>query len=145
MNIVVKTLPNFGDLPLPSYETAGAAGMDLRSASTVQVYPNGRALIPTGLALQIPEGFEVQIRPRSGLAFKHGIFVLNSPGTIDSDYRGEIGVLLANFGNEVFVVKRGDRIAQMVVAPVVQANLVLDVNLTASERGVGGFGSTGVH
>lgn len=141
-------LPHGQNLPLPSYETKGAAGMDLRAAlpegETLTLEPGMRALVPTGFVFEIPEGFEAQVRPRSGLAFKHGITCLNTPGTIDSDYRGEVMVLLINLGQEAFAIERGMRIAQMVVAPMIQVRLQeADVaNVTA--RGGGGFGSTGV-
>lgn len=134
-------------LGLPAYETAGSAGADLRAnfpnSESVRLDPGARALIPTGLRLEIPEGFEVQIRPRSGLALKHGISLPNSPGTIDSDYRGPLGVILINLGDAPFVVGHGDRIAQMVVAPVVQAQFQLSDTLGETTRGAGGFGSTG--
>lgn len=134
-------------LGLPSYETAGAAGADLRAnlagQQPVALTPGARALIPTGLRMAIPEGFEVQIRPRSGLALKHGVTLANSPGTIDSDYRGPVGVILINLGQEVFEVKHGMRIAQMVVAPVVQATFRQVAALDETARGAGGFGSTG--
>lgn len=141
-------LPHGADLPLPSYETRGAAGMDLRAAiakdETLIVMPGQRKLVPTGFMLEIPEGFEAQIRPRSGLALKHGITCLNTPGTIDSDYRGEVKVLLVNLGEEEFEISRGMRIAQMVVAPVTQVQ-VQEVSVTGETgRGAGGFGSTGV-
>jgi dUTP pyrophosphatase len=136
------------DLPLPAYETAGAAGLDLRAAiepgTTLALAPGGRAAVPTGLALQLPEGFEAQIRPRSGLAFRYGVTVLNSPGTVDSDFRGEITVILVNLGSESFAITRGDRIAQMVIAPVVRAVLVEATALDETIRGAGAFGSTGV-
>ena len=140
-------LPHGAGLDLPAYETAGAAGMDLRAAvgedRPTIILPGRRALVPTGLILEIPEGFEGQIRPRSGLAYKHGLTCLNTPGTIDSDYRGEIGVLLVNLGSEDFSVTRGMRIAQIVFAPVTR--LVLEERSLAggTERGAGGFGSTG--
>jgi dUTP pyrophosphatase len=134
-------------LPLPSYETAGAAGMDIRAAladgEELHLSPGKRALVPSGFIFEIPEGYEIQIRPRSGLAFKHGITCLNSPGTIDSDYRGEVNVLLVNLGEEDFVVTRGMRIAQMVVAPVVQARIEERASAAETSRGAGGFGSTG--
>ena len=136
-------------LGLPSYETAGAAGADLRAnfneaeRGGIILAAGGRALVPTGLRLEIPTGFEVQIRPRSGLALKHGITLPNSPGTIDSDYRGPLGVILMNAGAEPFAVHHGDRIAQMVVAPVVQAQFELAETLDETVRGAGGFGSTG--
>ena len=136
------------DLGLPSYATPGAAGADLRAnlpdRGAVTLAPGARALVPTGLRLAIPEGYEVQIRPRSGLALKHGITLPNSPGTIDSDYRGPLGVIVMNAGAEAFTIAHGDRIAQMVVAPVVQAGFVLAGALDDTARGAGGFGSTGV-
>ena len=133
------------DLPLPSYESASAAGMDLRVAleSPLTILPGQRVLLPTGLKLAIPEGYEVQIRPRSGLAIKHGITMLNSPGTIDADYRGEIKVILINHGDEPFVIEHEMRIAQMVVAQYQRIEFKLVKELTGSERGSGGFGSTG--
>ncbi|WP_146345967.1 dUTP diphosphatase [Falsiphaeobacter marinintestinus] len=134
-------------VPLPSYETAGAAGADLRASfpdrSAVVILPGARVLVPTGLRLEIPDGYEVQIRPRSGLALKHGLTLLNAPGTIDSDYRGPLGVIMMNAGQEPFEVGHGDRIAQMVIAPVVQATFHLVEELSDTERGTGGFGSTG--
>ncbi|SIN59709.1 dUTP pyrophosphatase [Parasphingorhabdus marina DSM 22363] len=144
IDIAVKRLPDAGDLPLPSYETSGSAGMDVRAAETASIAPGKRALVGTGFAFAIPEGYEVQVRPRSGLALKKGVSVLNTPGTIDSDYRGEIKVILANLGEEPFVVERGDRIAQIVVAPVQRGNLVEVESLDETARGSGGFGSTGV-
>ena len=136
-----------GNVPLPAYETAGAAGADLRAnlqdRGQITLAPGARALVPTGLRLEIPEGFEVQIRPRSGLALKHGITLPNSPGTIDSDYRGPLGVIVMNAGAEPCVIAHGERIAQMVVAPVVQARFALADDLSDTERGAGGFGSTG--
>lgn len=137
-------------LPLPRYQTAGAAGADVcanfgeAARGGVVIAPGARALIPTGLAVAVPEGFEMQLRPRSGLALKHGVTLLNSPGTIDADYRGPLGVILFNAGAEPFHVAHGDRIAQAVVAPVVQAGFVLVDALDDTERGAGGFGSTGV-
>ena len=135
---------------LPSYETAGAAGADLRAnlapddrAAGIALAPMARALVPTGLRVEIPAGYEMQIRPRSGLALKHGIGLVNAPGTIDSDYRGPLGVLLVNLGAAPFTVRHGDRIAQMVVAPVVQARIEIAEALGATDRGTGGFGSTG--
>lgn len=134
-------------LPLPAYETAGAAGADLRAnlpdRASLTLAPGARALVPTGLRLEIPQGYEVQIRPRSGLALKHGITLPNSPGTIDSDYRGPLGVIVMNAGEADFTIAHGDRIAQMVLAPVVQAQFTLVSTLSGSERGSGGFGSTG--
>ncbi len=132
---------------LPSYESDGAAGADLRAnlpdRGRMVLEPGGRALVPTGLRMAIPHGYEVQIRPRSGLALKHGITLLNAPGTIDSDYRGPLGVILMNAGTEAFVIKHGERIAQMVVAPVARAEFDLVARLDDTERGAGGFGSTG--
>jgi len=144
IEIAVKRLPESGDLPLPSYETSGSAGMDIRAVEPATIAPGRRGLVGTGFAFAIPEGYEVQVRPRSGLALKKGISVLNSPGTIDSDYRGEIKVILANLGDEDFVIERGDRIAQIVVAPVQRGNLVEVEELDDTIRGAGGFGSTGV-
>ncbi|HBS50029.1 MAG TPA: dUTP diphosphatase [Rhodobacteraceae bacterium] len=136
------------DVPLPAYASAGAAGMDLRAnlpdRGQVVLAPGARALVPTGLRLEIPEGYEVQIRPRSGLALKHGITLPNTPGTIDSDYRGPLGVIVMNAGAEPFTVAHGERIAQMVVAPVVRAVLQPAETLGETARGAGGFGSTGV-
>lgn len=133
---------------LPAYETAGAAGADLRAnlleKKPIELPPGRRALIPTGLRMAIPVGFEVQIRPRSGLALKHGITLVNAPGTIDSDYRGPVGVILVNLGQNYFTVTHGMRIAQMVVAPVVQAGFKVVPVLTTTHRGAGGFGSTGL-
>lgn len=135
------------DLPLPAYETGGAAGMDLRAAvpadQPLTLKPGARALVPTGLSIAVPEGFEAQIRPRSGLALKKGITCLNTPGTVDSDYRGEVQVILANLGEEDFVISRGDRIAQMVIAPYVRAKWQEVSDLDETARGEGGFGSTG--
>lgn len=145
--IAVNRLAHNLDLPLPAYETGGAAGMDLRAAvphdAPITLSPGARALAPTGLAMAIPQGFEVQIRPRSGLAAKAGVTCLNTPGTIDSDYRGEVKVILINLGEEPFVIRRGDRIAQMVVAPVTQATWSEVDSLDETDRGAGGFGSTG--
>ncbi|EAQ05078.1 deoxyuridine 5'-triphosphate nucleotidohydrolase [Pseudooceanicola batsensis HTCC2597] len=135
------------DIALPAYATEGAAGADLRAnfpdRGAVTLEPGARALVPTGLRMAIPEGYEVQVRPRSGLALKHGLTLPNSPGTIDSDYRGEVGVILANLGDAPFVVAHGDRIAQMVVAPVTQAAFAVVEDLVDTLRGAGGFGSTG--
>lgn len=134
-------------VPLPSYETAGAAGADVRAnfqdAAFVTIAPGGRALIPTGLRIAVPAGYEVQIRPRSGLALKHGITLPNSPGTIDSDYRGPLGVIVMNAGEAPFEIAHGDRIAQMVLAPVVTAAFAVVADLEDTVRGTGGFGSTG--
>lgn len=141
-------LPHADGLELPAYETAGAAGMDLRAAVPVDrplmLMPGKRALVPTGLVMEIPHGYEVQIRPRSGLAFKHGITCLNTPGTIDSDYRGEVKVLLINLGEEEFLIERGMRIAQIVIAPVTQMRVAEIDAASETARGSGGFGSTGV-
>ena len=146
--IAVQPLPHFAGLELPRYETEGSAGMDLRAAvpeaEPITLEPGARALIPTGLAMAIPDGYEAQIRPRSGLAFKHGLTCLNSPGTIDSDYRGEVHVLLINHGQEPFTIRRSERVAQMVIAPITQAGWSVVHILPATDRGAGGFGSTGV-
>ncbi len=135
-------------IDLPSYETAGAAGMDLRAAvnedEPMVLAPGKRTLVPTGFVFEIPEGYEAQIRPRSGLAFKHGITCLNTPGTIDSDYRGEVKVLLVNLGDEDFIIERGMRIAQMVIAPVTQVQVLEAQAASETVRGAGGFGSTGI-
>lgn len=141
----VVCLPHGEGLDLPAYETPGSAGMDIRAAaeSALVLEPGERSLVPTGIILEIPAGYEVQIRPRSGLAYKHGITCLNTPGTIDSDYRGEIMILLINHGAEPFTIERGMRIAQMVLAPVSRARIELADLASATERGSGGFGSTG--
>jgi len=146
MKVLVRRLPGNDDLTLPEAMTAGASGFDLRAAvkEPVTLYPGERALIPTGIAIAMPEGLEAQVRPRSGLALKHGITCLNSPGTIDADYRGEISVILINLGYESFTVNRGDRIAQLVFQTVPRVTLVEVEELPESERGSGGFGSTGV-
>ena len=148
IKVTVARLPHGEDLPLPAYQTPGAAGLDLLAAiapnATLVIEPGARELVPTGLRLELPAGFEGQVRPRSGLALKSGVTVLNSPGTIDSDYRGEVAVILLNLGNEPFEITRGARIAQLVVAPVTQAVFVEASELGASARGAGGFGSTGV-
>jgi dUTP pyrophosphatase len=141
--VCIKRLPNGDGLPLPAYETDGAAGMDLRAAEAVILRPGQRALVPTGVAIALPKGFEAQVRPRSGLAVKHGVTVLNTPGTIDCDYRGEVKVPLINHGQEDFVIARGDRIAQMVVATVTRIDWSEVVNLDETTRGAGGFGSSG--
>lgn len=143
--ISIKRLPAAEGLPLPDYATKGAAGADLHAAvdEPVTLVPGGRALLPSGLAMALPEGWEAQVRPRSGLALKHGVTVLNSPGTIDSDYRGEVGVILINHGDAPFTVARGDRIAQIVFAPVAQPALIEVTDLPKTQRGSGGFGSTG--
>ena len=147
VTIQVAPLPHFEGLALPAYETAHAAGMDLRAAlpenEPVTLAPGARHMTPTGLTIALPEGYEAQVRPRSGLAAKHGITCLNSPGTVDADYRGELKVILINLGQEPFVIKRGERIAQMVIAPVTQATWETVETLADSVRGAGGFGSTG--
>jgi len=148
VTVSVARLPHGADLPLPGYATVDSAGLDLLAAvETEQILaPGERALIPTGLVIALPGGFEAQVRPRSGLALKNGITVLNSPGTIDADYRGEVKVILANLGSEAFVISRGMRIAQMVVAPVTRLDwneVESETELPSSERGAGGFGSTG--
>lgn len=133
------------EVPLPAYQTPGSAGLDLCAALSepVRLGPGERRLIPTGLSFELPEGYEAQVRPRSGLALKHGITIVNSPGTIDSDYRGEVGVVLINHGQEPFVVEPLARIAQVVVAPVAQVHVLLADSLTETTRGAGGYGSTG--
>ena len=143
--IQIKRLPHGEGLDLPAYETAGSAGMDLRAAveDILSLAPGERALVPTGLSMAIPQGYEAQVRPRSGLALKSGITCLNTPGTIDADYRGEVGVILINHSSESFEIKRGDRIAQMVIAPVTQAQLIEVSELDETVRGAGGFGSSG--
>ncbi len=143
MTIKVVRLAHGADLPLPAYATDGSAGMDLRSAEALTLKPGARALVATGIAIALPDDMEAQVRPRSGLAVKHGITVLNAPGTIDSDYRGEIKVPLINLGTDDFVINRGDRIAQMVIAPVVQMELIEVEELDETDRGAGGFGSSG--
>ncbi len=146
IRIKVKRLPSAKDIELPSYATPGSVGLDLRAAvdDKVVLEPGERALIPTGIILEIPEGYEGQIRPRSGLAVKKGITVLNSPGTIDADYRGEIKVILINLGEEKVEIKRGDRVAQLIIAPVVKADIEEVEDLSETVRGNGGFGSTGI-
>jgi len=144
--VAVEVLPHAADLPLPQYETSQAAGLDLRAAvdEPVTLEPGERAAVPTGLKIALPAGYEAQVRPRSGLALKHGISLVNSPGTIDADYRGEVRVILVNLGREAFIVSRGDRIAQMVVAPVTRVRMQPVESVDTSERGEGGFGHTGV-
>ena len=146
ITVFLKRLPHGADLPLPAYETEGAAGLDLRAAiaEPVTLAPGMRTLVPTGLSMQLPAGFEGQVRPRSGLALRHGITVLNAPGTVDSDYRGEVSVVLINHGSENFTVTRGDRIAQLVIAPVSHVRLSEVETLDETARGAGGYGSTGV-
>lgn len=145
--LALVRLPHGEGLPLPRYETAGAAGLDLRAAlaegASVTLAPGERALVPTGLAMRLPEGFEGQVRPRSGLAARHGVTVLNAPGTIDSDYRGEVQVILVNLGRSSVVISRGDRIAQLVVAAVAQVDVAEVEAVDVTARGQGGFGSTG--
>jgi dUTP pyrophosphatase len=141
--VAIKRLPHGEGLDLPAYATDGAAGMDVLAAEDVMLAPGARHAVATGLAVAIPPGFEIQVRPRSGLALKHGISVPNTPGTIDSDYRGELKVILINHGAEDFAIRRGDRIAQLVLAPVTQASWLEVVSLDETARGQGGFGSTG--
>jgi dUTP diphosphatase len=147
VTVRVKRLPHGEGLPLPSYQSKEAAGLDVVAGvpegAPVAILPGARALVPTGFALELPRGYEVQVRPRSGLALKHGVTLLNSPGTIDSDYRGELMVILVNHGDEPFLVRRGERIAQLVIAPVAHAEIVAAEELAATVRGPGGFGSTG--
>jgi dUTP pyrophosphatase len=144
VEIKIKRDASTRDIPLPSYATDGAAGMDLRAAEETALPPGGRAAVRTGIYLEIPKGWEGQVRPRSGLALKHGVTLLNSPGTVDSDYRGEIKVILINLGREIFSVKRGDRIAQMIFSPHGHAELRETEEISATDRASGGFGSTGV-
>lgn len=145
VTVELKRLPNGADLPLPAYQSELAAGLDLLAAidAPLVLEPGKRALVPTGLAMALPAGFEGQVRPRSGLAAKNGVTVLNTPGTIDADYRGEVKVILINLGDEPFTIERGSRIAQLVIAPVLQAKLVEVETLSETQRGAGGFGSTG--
>jgi dUTP pyrophosphatase len=147
VKVEVRQLPHGEGLPLPAYQSAHAAGLDLLAAvpeaTPMMIMPGKYALVPTGLSIALPLGYEAQVRPRSGLALKHGVTVLNAPGTIDADYRGEVSVLLINHGDAPFEVRRGERIAQMVIAPVVQVELVPAVSLSATDRGSGGYGSTG--
>lgn len=147
VDVQIKRLPHAADLPLPSHQSAGAAGLDLMAAipteAPIVVPPGGRVLMPTGFAIALPAGSEAQVRPRSGLASRYGVTVLNSPGTIDADYRGEIRVILINLGNEPFSIMRGMRIAQLVIAPVQRALLREQASLDETERAGGGFGSTG--
>ncbi len=145
LSLRVKRLPHGEDLELPSYETTGAAGMDLRAAveGPVTLAPSERMLVPTGLAIELPANHEAQVRPRSGLSIKHGVTVINAPGTIDEDYRGEVKVPLVNLGDEPFEITRGMRIAQMVIAPVTRLSVEEASELSSSDRGEGGFGSTG--
>ncbi|MFZ9487014.1 MAG: dUTP diphosphatase [Alphaproteobacteria bacterium] len=145
LRAAITRLPHGRDLPLPAYATAGAAGCDLHAAveAPLEIPPGGRALVPTGIAIALPEGTEAQVRPRSGLALRHGVTCLNSPGTIDADYRGEVGVILANLGDAPFVVTRGMRIAQLVVAPVARVAWDELAELPATLRGAGGVGAAG--
>ena len=147
VRVEIRQLPHAEGLPLPAYQSAHAAGLDLLAAvpeaTPMTIAPGQYALVPTGLCIALPPGYEAQVRPRSGLAAKHGVTVLNAPGTVDADYRGEIGVLLINHGNAPFPIRRGERIAQMVIAPVVQVELVPSASLPDTGRGSGGFGSTG--
>ena len=147
LQIRVQRLPHAEGLPLPAYETSGAAGMDLRAAvpedEPMTLRPGSRGMVPTGLSIAVPQGYEAQVRPRSGLAARQGITCLNTPGTVDSDYRGEVKVILINLGEEDAVIRRGDRIAQMVICPVVQARWAEVDSLDETSRGAGGFGSTG--
>ena len=143
----LKLLPHYDrSFPLPAYQTSGAAGADIRAmleGKDLVIHPGERVLVPTGLAMEIPPGFEIQVRPRSGLSFKTGLMVLNSPGTIDSDYRGEVKIILGNLGQQDEIIKHGDRIAQLVLAACLQATFKEETTLNATERGVGGFGHTG--
>ena len=147
ITVEVQRLPHAEGLALPAYQSAHAAGLDLLAAvpedKPLTMQPGQRALVPTGLMIAVPQGHEAQVRPRSGLAFKHGVTVLNAPGTVDADYRGEVSVLLINHGDEPFTIRRGERIAQLVIAAVTQANLVVVASLSSTDRGSGGFGSTG--
>lgn len=147
VTVEILRLPHAEGLELPSYQTAHAAGLDLVAAvpenAPLTMRPGERTLVPTGLKIAVPPGYEAQVRPRSGLALKYGVTVLNAPGTVDADYRGEVCVLLINRGEEPFVIQRGERIAQMIVSPVTHADLVLAASLSATARGSGGFGSTG--
>jgi dUTP pyrophosphatase len=147
VKIEIRQLPHGEGLALPAYQSADAAGLDLLAAvpeeTPLILSPGQRALVPTGLTIALPAGYEAQVRPRSGLASKHGVTVLNAPGTVDADYRGEIGVLLINHGDAPFPIRRGERIAQMIVASVARAELVPAASLAATDRGSGGFGSTG--
>jgi len=148
IDVRIVRLPHGADLPLPAYQSALAAGLDLVAAvptdAPIQITSGARALIPTGVTIALPAGYEAQVRPRSGLALRHGVTVLNSPGTIDADYRGEIQIILVNLGSEPFVINRGMRIAQLVIAPISHVKLVESASLDSTERSVGGFGSTGI-
>ena len=148
IEVRVMRLPHGADLPLPEYQTAQAAGLDLLAAvppnAPIEIPPGGRAMIPTGIAIALPPGSEGQVRPRSGLAARHGVTILNAPGTIDADYRGELQVILVNISSEPFLIQRGMRVAQLVIAPIQRARLVESTSLDATERASGGFGSTGM-
>lgn len=141
--VLVKRLPHAEGLPLPAYATQGAAGMDVVAAEDVDLAPGARHAVATGLSVAIPHGYEIQVRPRSGLALKHGVTVPNTPGTIDSDYRGELKVIMVNLGSDSFSIRRGDRVAQLVIAPVTRGSWVEVSELDETARGEGGFGSTG--
>jgi len=141
--ILVKRLPHGEDLPLPAYATEGAAGMDVVAAEDVNLAPGARHAVATGLSVAIPHGYEIQVRPRSGLALKHGVTVPNTPGTIDSDYRGELKIIMINLGDATFAIRRGDRVAQLVIAPVTRGSWLEVSELDETARGSGGFGSTG--
>ncbi len=145
LSVSIRRLPGYEDIPLPEYQTESSAAMDIHAATneTLTLEPGAIALIPTGFAMAVPEGYEAQIRPRSGLAVKHGVTVINSPGTIDSDYRGEVKIALVNLGSESFEITRGMRIAQMLIAPVPRINWQIAEELPSTERGAGGFGHTG--
>lgn len=147
ITVEIQRLPHADGLALPAYQSVHAAGLDLLAAVSedkpLTLQPGQRALVPTGLMIAVPPGYEAQVRPRSGLALKHGVTVLNSPGTVDADYRGEVSVLLINHGEEPFTIRRGERIAQLVIAAMTQANLVAVASLSSTDRGSGGFGSTG--
>jgi dUTP pyrophosphatase len=148
VDVAVRRLAHAGDLPLPAYASEGAAGLDLRAATpdgeAIEILPGERKVVPTGIAIALPQGYEAQVRPRSGLARRHGVTCLNSPGTVDRDYRGEIQVILINLGQQPFIIARGDRIAQLVVAPVARAAWALVEDLETTARGSAGFGSSGV-
>ena len=143
ISVSIRRLPHGSDLPLPAYETSGAAGMDLRATEDAVLSPGARCLMPTGIAIALPEGYEAQVRPRSGLAVKHGVTVLNAPGTVDCDYRGEVKVPLINHGQSDFKIARGDRIAQIVIAAVTRIEWNETEQLDSTARGAGGFGSSG--
>jgi dUTP pyrophosphatase len=147
VELKIKKFEGTEDIPLPQYMTEHAAGMDVYAAVTEEITlrPGDTNLVPTGMSIEVPVGYEAQIRPRSGLALKHSIGILNSPGTIDADYRGEVGIILTNFGKQDFIVKRGERIAQMIIAPVAKVQIVQQEELTATARGAGGFGHTKGH